>query len=238
MAASTRPLVTVFSQVVDIKGLLAKHCAGIPVKFVDAGVPGKGFEYDGDLSDDKLKALSEAEILLTDPPLFKQDVIYKLTNLKWMQSTWAGKGGDHNLTNRSRPAIWGALWSYRILNRPLRSEYRLLSTLSIGILGAGDIGLEIARVCKAFGMTVWGLVRHNLPPEKRSQYINHYRQMSMLPELLENCDYVCNVLPSTKQTIGLLNGNVLESCKAKKSVFINVGRGNIITEESLVNAMK
>nr|XP_006822268.1 PREDICTED: putative D-3-phosphoglycerate dehydrogenase-like [Saccoglossus kowalevskii] len=123
-------------------------------------------------------------------------------------------------------------------NRPLRSEYRLLSTLSIGILGAGDIGLEIARVCKAFGMTVWGLVRHNLPPEKRSQYINHYRQMSMLPELLENCDYVCNVLPSTKQTIGLLNGNVLESCKAKKSVFINVGRGNIITEESLVNAMK
>ncbi|XP_070546764.1 glyoxylate/hydroxypyruvate reductase A-like [Ptychodera flava] len=115
--------------------------------------------------------------------------------------------------------------------------YTLLSKLSIGILGVGEIGREIAIACKALGMTVWGLVRQDIPVEKRHECVDHYRKMDQLQELLENCDYICSVLPSTKETVGLLSGDVLRPCQAKKSVFINVGRGDVISEESILNAL-
>ncbi|XP_077990740.1 glyoxylate/hydroxypyruvate reductase A-like [Glandiceps talaboti] len=120
----------------------------------------------------------------------------------------------------------------------LRANYRVLSSLSIGILGVGDIGKSFAETFKFFGMTVWGLVNQYLPREKRSPHVDHYRQIDGLPELLQNCDYVCSVLPSTGETKGLLNGNVLENCKERQPVFINVGRGDVISEVSLVNAMR
>ncbi|XP_035658158.1 glyoxylate/hydroxypyruvate reductase A-like [Branchiostoma floridae] len=117
-------------------------------------------------------------------------------------------------------------------------NYRPLTMLSVGILGVGDIGKEIARCCKTFGMTVWGMVRRELSEDKRSPYVDHYRKFSELSELLQKCDYICNVLPSTAETKGLLNGNILKSCKEKKSVFINVGRGDVISEETIVNAIQ
>ncbi|KAL5463863.1 hypothetical protein EMCRGX_G032807 [Ephydatia muelleri] len=44
--------------------------------------------------------------------------------------------------------------------------YRPLSSLSIGILGIGDIGHRIAEVCNTLGMTVWGVSRTQVPEEK------------------------------------------------------------------------
>ncbi|XP_060581374.1 glyoxylate/hydroxypyruvate reductase B-like isoform X2 [Ruditapes philippinarum] len=117
------------------------------------------------------------------------------------------------------------------------AQSRVLSSLTIGILGAGEIGLHLAKSCKEFKMKVWGLTRREHPPETRSQYIDVYRTTNQLEELLENCDYICNILPSTPQTKDMLSGNVLENCKAKKSVFINVGRGDVVDEESIVKAI-
>lgn len=114
--------------------------------------------------------------------------------------------------------------------------YRLMSQLSIGILGLGDIGKEIARVCKALGMTVWGVARRE--KQTKLSYVDYYRTLDFLPEVLQSCDYFCNVLPSTSSTYHLLSGNTLESGKEKKPVFINVGRGDIIDEASLVNAIQ
>ena len=42
-----------------------------------------------------------------------------------------------------------------------------------------------------------------------------FRTVTNLSDLLSNCDYVCNVLPNTPQTQGLLDGNALEDCKSK-----------------------
>lgn len=41
-----------------------------------------------------------------------------------------------------------------------------------------------------------------------------------LPKLLQHCDYVCNVLPSTKATRGLLSGEILKHCQ-KKVIYKN-----------------
>ncbi|XP_046547015.1 glyoxylate/hydroxypyruvate reductase B-like [Haliotis rubra] len=58
-----------------------------------------------------------------------------------------------------------------------------------------------------------------------------------LLELLSSCDFLVNILPSTPETRGLLSGDVLSHCR-KKPLFINVGRGYIIDDESLLSALR
>lgn len=57
---------------------------------------------------------------------------------------------------------------------PDAQPYRLLSRLSIGILGLGDIGLAVARACRAMGMTVFGLTR--TPPSQPLSEVQAYFQ--------------------------------------------------------------
>lgn len=63
------------------------------------------------------------------------------------------------------------------------------------------------------------------------------RLHSNLPDLLHNCDYIISVLPSTPGTTGLLNEDMLKHCAQKQPVFINIGRGTVIKEKDLVNAL-
>ena len=114
--------------------------------------------------------------------------------------------------------------------------YRVMPQLSIGILGLGDIGKAVAKACKALGMKVWGIGRRERSADVPS-FVDHYTTASSLPEVLQSCNYICNILPSTPATKYLLSGNVLESCKDNHPVFINVGRGDVIDEKSLVHAL-
>ncbi|KAL3852442.1 hypothetical protein ACJMK2_016079 [Sinanodonta woodiana] len=116
--------------------------------------------------------------------------------------------------------------------------YRPLSQLRIGILGVGEIGKEIARSCKTFGMSVWGFTRTRPIGEKMCSAVDTYKSGEELPELLQSCDYICNVLPSTKDTQNLLSGNTLSRCQEKRSIFINIGRGTVIDDASLINALR
>ncbi|ELU14791.1 hypothetical protein CAPTEDRAFT_21692 [Capitella teleta] len=113
--------------------------------------------------------------------------------------------------------------------------YRPLAGLTLGILGVGDIGKHIAKIAKLFGMQVWGLIRTK--PDAHPDYLDEYRLTDGLPELLSQCDYVCNVLPDTSSTTGVLSAGMLKHCKSKSPVFINVGRGNILSEADIVEAL-
>ncbi|KAJ9582519.1 hypothetical protein L9F63_003133 [Diploptera punctata] len=116
------------------------------------------------------------------------------------------------------------------------SDHRTISELNIGILGIGTIGKDIAKLLKTLKANVWGMVR-KIPEDKKLPYIDEYSLPHQLPCLLQNCDYIINVLPSTEETAGLLNGDVLKHCATKQSVFINIGRGSIIKEDNLINAL-
>ncbi|XP_070576591.1 glyoxylate/hydroxypyruvate reductase A-like [Ptychodera flava] len=117
-------------------------------------------------------------------------------------------------------------------------NYRPVSDLTIGILGVGDVGSQIAKQCKSHGMTVWGLVKHEHSIRERTSHVDVYKFSAELEQLLAECDYICNVLPSTSLTRGLLSGEVLSACAKKKPIFINIGRGDIIDEESIVSAIR
>ncbi|XP_076366481.1 glyoxylate/hydroxypyruvate reductase A-like isoform X3 [Tachypleus tridentatus] len=113
-----------------------------------------------------------------------------------------------------------------------KREYRILSELTIGIFGAGNLGSTVAKFLKQRGATVLGLVR-STPKTGKSDFDKLVIDFS---EILPDCDYICNLLPSTPHTKGLLNGEVLKMCQ-KKPFFINVGRGDVISEEDLIHAL-
>ena len=63
-----------------------------------------------------------------------------------------------------------------------------------------------------------------------------------LDDFLKQCDYIVNILPHTPSTIGLLGGGRLQQCRADPQraappVLINVGRGSIISERDILEAL-
>ena len=86
-------------------------------------------------------------------------------------------------------------------------RYRMFSELTVGVLGAGSIGMEVARHLKLMGATVLGMKR--TPPPQSHPNIDRFFTTDELDDFLSSCDYVCNVLPHTPATIDLLSG----SCK-------------------------
>ncbi|XP_046547001.1 hydroxypyruvate reductase-like isoform X5 [Haliotis rubra] len=88
-----------------------------------------------------------------------------------------------------------------------------LALSSVGILGLGCIGRETARICKAFGTKVWGMTRTTVSEDSKCPNVDEYRTMSDLHEILSECDYIVNILPSTAETRGILSGEVFSHCK-------------------------
>eukprot|EP00579_Thalassiosira_antarctica_P012523 CAMPEP_0201922058 /NCGR_PEP_ID=MMETSP0903-20130614/10210_1 /ASSEMBLY_ACC=CAM_ASM_000552 /TAXON_ID=420261 /ORGANISM="Thalassiosira antarctica, Strain CCMP982" /LENGTH=346 /DNA_ID=CAMNT_0048459131 /DNA_START=79 /DNA_END=1116 /DNA_ORIENTATION=- len=117
--------------------------------------------------------------------------------------------------------------------------YRYLSSLTLSVLGCGDIGRCIAKAAKAFGMKTVGYGKTSRKSDELLEGIDEYT--TSLPDALQKADYIVSVLPSTTETRGLLNGTALiDSSKmfgGKCPVFINVGRGDVIGENSLLGAL-
>ncbi|XP_078485340.1 uncharacterized protein in proB 3'region-like [Ciona intestinalis] len=112
---------------------------------------------------------------------------------------------------------------------------RPLNSLTAGILGTGNIGSKIAELLKAVGMRVIGF--KNRKVIRNDGPFNKLYYPENLDEFLASCDFICNILPSTPSTLGLLSEKRLKVCKSRKPAFINVGRGSILDEESLIQAL-
>ncbi|XP_070174841.1 glyoxylate/hydroxypyruvate reductase A-like [Littorina saxatilis] len=114
----------------------------------------------------------------------------------------------------------------------------VLRDSSVVLLGVGNIGKRMASLCNMFGMTVYGVTRTPVEKGHGSPDVHHYSTTEDLPSTLSQGDYIVNMLPSTEHTRGLLDHDVLQVCKDKKPVFINVGRGDIMGEESIIKALR
>lgn len=107
---------------------------------------------------------------------------------------------------------------------------------TLGIVGYGDIGRASAKLAKAYGMRVLGLKR-NAASFSNDPYCDKIYGMDGLNEMVEQCDYILVSTPLTEQTRGLISPEVLSKCKPS-AVVINVGRGPIIDEEALIDALQ
>ncbi|EGZ20344.1 hypothetical protein PHYSODRAFT_350536 [Phytophthora sojae] len=115
--------------------------------------------------------------------------------------------------------------------------YRSFRPLTVGILGLGEIGQGIGRLMKTAGFQVVGFKRRTSAEDGYKLQDCADRVSSDLDEVLGAADFVVNILPSTSATRGLLTLEKLQVCRPKQPVFINVGRGDVIKESELAQAL-
>lgn len=106
---------------------------------------------------------------------------------------------------------------------------------TMGIVGYGNIGQACARLAKAFGMKVIGL-RKNPSYSVNDKNIDECVGMDQLDYLMQQSDYVVVCLALTEDTKHFIKKENLLQCK-KSAVFINIGRGALVDEEALIEAL-
>jgi len=115
-----------------------------------------------------------------------------------------------------------------------RTPHRELRGQSVLVLGLGGIGREVARLADGFGMHVLG-VRHGAG--EPVPHVAEQHPTSALGDLLPRVDAVVVTLPLTDETECLLDAGMLERLKPG-AVVVNVGRGAVIDEAALVDALR
>lgn len=112
---------------------------------------------------------------------------------------------------------------------------RLLNGRTALVLGYGAIGRRVARVCAALDMTVLATKRHlNQPAD---EYASEIHPPENLKNLLPRADVLIITLPLTTETENLIGENEFDLLP-EKAILVNVGRGPIVNEAALYNALK
>ena len=112
-------------------------------------------------------------------------------------------------------------------NYPLTGE---LTGATVGILGLGRIGREIARRCQAFKMQV---VYHG----RSEQKFEPFPYYANLTEMARDVDWIVAVVPGDTGTVGLVSREVLEAL-GPDGAFVNLGRGSLADEGAMLELLK
>lgn len=100
---------------------------------------------------------------------------------------------------------------------------------TLGLVGIGRIGTEVAKRAKAFGMNVIAV--------RETHHESEYADIVEMDELLEKSDIISLHTDLTEKTKGMINKETLDKMK-DGVVLINTARGKIIVEEDLTEALK
>jgi len=113
----------------------------------------------------------------------------------------------------------------------LKSELKRTELMgkTLGLIGVGRIGTEMAKRAKVFGMKVIGFD----PAVKKSEFVD----LKPLDEVLAKADYISLHTPLTDKTKGMINKNLLAKMKDGVAI-VNTGRGKCVVEADLVEALK
>ena len=197
------------------------------------------------------------------PDVLRETIRRSDSRVRWIHSIWAGAGeqvaaaeltpdelervaittsaGVH-ATPLAEFALLGLLAFAKGLPRLLRDktarrwESYVMDELrdrTLLVLGVGSIGREVARLASAFGMQTIGIKR--TPGE--IPHVDEVHPPERLRELLPHADAVVVTLPSTAATRGLLDREAIALLPAH-AVLVNVGRGAVVDEEALVEALR
>jgi len=190
-----------------------------------------------------------------------RDLLARAPNLKWIQVTAAGVDGFIDNELRQSPVImtntsgihaipiaefvvsfmlmfvkqaprYFDLKQKKQWQRPIPD---ILYSRTVGIVGLGRIGREVARLSKAFGMRVIA-TRRSAKSGARARNVDLVLPREQLPQLLSESDFVVIALPLTPETENLIGEAELRAMKPA-AYLINIGRGCIIDEEALVRAL-
>jgi phosphoglycerate dehydrogenase-like enzyme len=212
------------------------------------------------LDDAQIDAFGRAEVLLgLDAPF---DVARVAPNLRWIQAMGSGVGqfaasrlaeSGIQLTNAAGVgapsiaefvigrvlAIWKdfpGLAALQAKRSWVRHQGRLLLGATVGIVGLGAIGSEVARRVKAFGVRVLAS-RRSFRPGMSAPDVDELFGPDGLHALLRQSDVVVLAAAGTTETEGLIDAAAIAAMKPG-AVFVNVARGNMVDEQALAAALR
>jgi D-2-hydroxyacid dehydrogenase (NADP+) len=203
--------------------------------------------------------LSGFDVLVAFGFSVNDDVLRRLTGLKWIQSLATGVDhflrspalapsvlissgrGIHGPMMREMAAFLMMCLSHNVLRQVAdqkahaweRRPWTTLYEKTAVIVGIGVSGQAVGELLNALGMRVIGVTR-------TPRDIPGFASMMATDRLVEAAgmaDYLINVLPAAPENTGLFNRAVFAAMKPGAS-FINVGRGETVDEAALIDALR
>lgn len=201
--------------------------------------------------------LAAAEVIVGFPPVPR---LSEAKNLKWLQIPWSGADGyaDHpdfpahvTLTNATgafgRPiaeyafsavlSLMRRFHQYRDCQKEARWERQGDEMSPTGkkvlILGAGDIGTNVARLFKMMDCHITGVrrVSREIPKEFDAMIT-----LDQVDGILPEADIIIGCMPHTPLTQGFMNRARFEMMKST-AIFVNVGRGTLVDHDALADVL-
>lgn len=137
------------------------------------------------------------------------------------------RGLDHAIAAQAE-----GRWGRGVFDGPA-APVRELGRSTVGVVGLGGIGREVARRAGALGATVVGVRRRPLPVEG----VEVLSGDGALDALLARSDYVVLTAPETAETRGLMDRARLARMR-REAVLVNVARGGLVDEDALADALE
>lgn len=191
------------------------------------------------------------------------DVLKAATQCRWLQAPYAGaetilaaSWGNPEMVYTNGSGIFGPCISEHVLgfilafNRGLHLArdhqnqrlwqprlsipFRELTGATVGVLGYGDLGRQVAKRLSGFDCRVLGFRQH---PKGSEPYAEAVYGLERFDQLLPEFDYLVCTLPHTEKTIGFLDKSRMQRLP-KHAIIVNVGRGSLIPVPDLLQALK
>ncbi|MFL7869635.1 MAG: D-2-hydroxyacid dehydrogenase [Anaerolineales bacterium] len=144
------------------------------------------------------------------------------------------------LSTQQRKAEWPKDRWERFMPRELR-------TSTVGIVGYGSIGRQVARLLREFGSTVLATKNDAMQPgdsgytpeglgDPEGDLVHRLYPGQAIKSMVKDCDFIVVCVPLTENTRGLIDAEVLAACKPT-AYLIDVSRGGILDHPALIKAL-
>jgi phosphoglycerate dehydrogenase-like enzyme len=211
-----------------------------------------------------LSMLSEAEVLYDFPRGHVNDLLQAAPKLQWVQGSMAGAGEvaqkaglqDTDVVVTTASGIYSGPLAEFVLMAMLQHAKELdrlrsdkaeriwrqgavgtLENKTLCVVGMGSIGRAIAGRARPFGMRIVGVKRTVREDDEAWGYADELYPTAELRSALGEADYVAVTLPGTPETRRLINAEALAATR-QGAYFANVGRGSVVDEAALVEALR
>ena len=208
----------------------------IPDSIVDADIFVGGLNRDLYLQAKKLKWIqstsSGVDYFVAIPELVDSDVL-----LTSASGTHAGAVADSAIgmilafTRCIRDSIFKQ--QRRQWDQSLRSKAVELARSTVGIIGLGNLGRQMAKRAQGFDARI---IAADLYPSNKPDFVHELHGFDKLSDLLRESDYVIVTVPRTPQTTGMIGAEQIALMKPT-AMLVGMSRGGIIDQGALADAL-
>lgn len=206
---------------------------------------------------DALEAIGEAEAMYGN---LTPELLARAENLRWLQTPIAGlehymfpelAESDVVVSNMAKiysdmiadHALCFVLMFARGIHHYVRRQLerrwekgtpvRHLADCTLGVIGLGGIGRELAYRGKACAMRV---IAVDARPGEKPDFVDELWPQEQLKRLMEQSDFVVSCVPQTPETVGMIGADEIDVMKSD-AFLINISRGVVVKLDALVDAL-